>query len=159
MPVRPYPDSWGHWLPSNVRWLAALMVAATWAWGDDRPTALEGIDDIERRIRLQKDQNLQAVRTLIQRLGEQSRVHRAELQKTEKERARAGVELRVLGEVPEPLEPSTVDDAPNDAIPRPSPGSLAHSPRADSSARRVEPGLPAMRDNDRMIPKQDLPTL
>jgi hypothetical protein len=159
MQDRPSPNSRRHWLPLIARGLTALVLAATWAWADDRPVASEGIDDIERRIRQQREQDLKAVRTLMQRLVEQSKVQRGELQKTEKELAQARAQLRVLGEVPEPLEPSTVGAAPTDGTPRPSPGSPVHSPRADSSARRTEPGLPFVPDSDRAMPKQDLPSL
>jgi hypothetical protein len=159
MPDQPSPSSRRHCLPHSVRWLAALIVAATWAWADDRPAASEGIDDIERRIRQQRKQDLKAVRTLMQTLVEQSKAQRGELQRTEKELAQARAQLSLLGEVPEPLEPSTVGAAPTDGIPRPSPGSPVHSPRADSSARRTEPGLPFVPDSDRAMPKQDLLSL
>lgn len=139
--------------------LSVMPFVETSAWADEVPGAVEGIDDIERRVQQQIEQNLTAVRTLIGRAAEQLKGQRVELQAVEKELARDRNALSVLGEVPEPLEPSTVGAAPVDDIPRPSPSSPPAKPKRVQPLPATKPGLPPLPNAGPILPKEDLPTV
>jgi hypothetical protein len=127
---------------SGLRWLTFLAVAvatmtAGVATAIGRPLTDEGLEQIERRIRRQREENIRAVRAVIDRLSHQLRDQRAELAKAKSRLGSLG------GTAPAPDQESLaleaqMEDLISGAPPRPSPDA-PHQDRAKDEPIKPEP--------------------